>query len=111
MKILHGKLIRDRIPEILTKKGISFQLEEVAGEKLLAVLKQKLLEEAQEADDASSREELLAELADLQEVIDALLVQSKSSAAELRRLQDKKRAERGAFEKGFCLLWTEKPEQ
>jgi predicted house-cleaning noncanonical NTP pyrophosphatase (MazG superfamily) len=66
----------------------------------------KLVEEAREAATASD-EDLLAELADLQEVIDTLVEACGLSRAAVRALQERRRADRGGFANRLRLLWTE----
>ena len=69
-------------------------------------LLEKLVEEAREAATASD-EDLPAELADLQEVIDTLVEGYRLSRAAVRALQEQRRADRGDFANRLRLLWTE----
>jgi predicted house-cleaning noncanonical NTP pyrophosphatase (MazG superfamily) len=69
-------------------------------------LREKLLEEAQEAAGASPQD-LVSELADLQEVIDALLAVYGVSRDEVLTEQRRKRTERGGFQQRIRLLWTD----
>ena len=65
----YNKLVRDRIPEILTEKGLDFVVRPVASEEeYVAKLKEKLQEEVDEFLDNPCAEEM----ADIQEVLDAL---------------------------------------
>lgn len=66
-----GKLVRDRIPEIIRERGGSPVVREAAAAEYRSLLHKKLLEEAHEvlaADDGSAPEEL----ADVLEVVAAL---------------------------------------
>ena len=69
-------------------------------------LRDKLVEEAREAANASE-DDLLTELADVEEVLDALLAAYGLTQEDVRRLQDGRRVERGGFTQRLRLLWTE----
>ena len=66
----------------------------------------KLIEEAQEFT-ATDRDEMVKEIADLYEVIDALLIAFDLDREAVLAMQQKRRDERGGFEKRIKLLWTE----
>lgn len=74
-------------------------------------LLEKLVEEAQEARDAILRsaapDELITELADLQEVIAAVLAAWEISPDLVQQVQAQRHADRGGFERRLKLLWTE----
>ena len=75
-------------------------------EETLDRLKDKLLEEAQEVFDAyndSDKTHLKEELADVIEVIDAILYHNDLSLSEVLEIRDKKKEKRGGFEKGVYL--------
>lgn len=106
MRANYSKLVRDRIPEYIRQHGTGCGWEIMTEEAFKHALCDKLVEEAQEAREASS-ERLVAELADLYEVIDALLHVYNISPEQVKMEQAKKRAERGGFEQRIRLLWTE----
>lgn len=106
MRELHNKLVRDRIPEIIKADGRTCQFETLDGEAYLAALMQKLIEEAQELPAASPKERK-SELADILEVIDAIIAVLDYDYATIREVQRKKRDERGGFESKTKLLWVE----
>jgi predicted house-cleaning noncanonical NTP pyrophosphatase (MazG superfamily) len=66
----------------------------------------KLVEEAHEAAEAEP-DEIVKELADLYEVIDALLLTFDLDRDAIRAVQQKRRAERGGFKQRIKLLWTD----
>jgi len=68
----YHKLVRDRIPEIIRKSGNECEVVILSDAEYCQALRQKLMEEAGEAAEANG-EDLVAELADLYEVIDALM--------------------------------------
>ena len=107
----YNKLVRDRIPEIIRSGGKQCGIETMPEAEYHQALLQKLVEEAQEARGAILRsaapDELITELADLQEVIAALLAAWYISPEKVQQIQDQRRAERGGFEQRLKLLWTE----
>jgi Uncharacterized conserved protein len=95
-----GKLVRDRIPEIMRREGKSPQVEELKGAQLRAALKDKLVEEALEL---HTSDDIREELADVLEVADAIIEAYGIDRAGLCAIRDKKREERGGFDKGYFL--------
>lgn len=106
MRQEYNKLVRDSIPEIIRQAGKQCEVALMSEAEFSQALREKLLEEAQEAVVASP-ENLVSELADLQEVIDALLVVYGIERESLIKEQTRKRTERGGFEQRLRLLWTE----
>lgn len=98
-KNIMAKLVRDKIRKIILDKGknpIGYFSNKKELKKLLA---EKLVEEAKEFNEDHIEEEL----ADVQEVIDAIYENFGFSRESIRNIQDKKRKERGGFEKGYVL--------
>ena len=102
----HNKLVRDGIPEIIRQSGNRCEVAIMSEAELRQALREKLLEEASEAA-AASLENLVSELADVQEVIDALLALHGIEWEAVVKEQRRKRTERGGFTKGIRLLWTD----
>lgn len=92
------KLIRDGLPAMMRSQGLSVFTRHLDDAEFLARLKDKLVEEAREAQAAGSREDLVEELADVREVILALLGAAGLSEAEVEGRRLAKRAERGGFD-------------
>ncbi|WP_305151133.1 nucleoside triphosphate pyrophosphohydrolase [uncultured Dubosiella sp.] len=91
MKIVYNKLVCDRIPEMTTKDGKTYQicsLDETAYRK---TLKQKLIEEVNELKDVPSKEAMILERADVLEVLEAL---QKSYGLDLNEILSTKRQNR-----------------
>jgi predicted house-cleaning noncanonical NTP pyrophosphatase (MazG superfamily) len=102
-----NKLVRDRIPEIIEASGSRCSVDVLReDEEFRRALRAKLVEEATEAA-SSSDGDLATELADPQEVIDALIAASGLTVRAVRSLQRQRRAERGGFSGRLRLLWTE----
>ncbi|MBN2147987.1 MAG: nucleoside triphosphate pyrophosphohydrolase [Anaerolineales bacterium] len=104
-KIVYNKLIRDRIPEIIHAAGKECETEVMAEAEYTQALRDKLVEEALEAQKASPAD-LATELADLYEVMDALMAAHGLSPEQVRQLQAARREERGGFEKRLRLVWS-----
>jgi len=98
----HGKLVRDRIPEIIRSAGGSPTVSALGGEELLNALFAKLLEEATELRNANG-ENRVEELADVIEVIRAIIDQLDMGMSDVEQVAATKRAERGGFRSGLFL--------
>ena len=95
----YHKLVRDRIPEIIKSSGKSCVWETLSDEDYIHLLDQKLNEELAEYQESKS----LEELADLLEVIQAVVKARGWSLEELERVRADKAAKRGRFEKKVLL--------
>lgn len=95
----YNKLVRDRIPEIIEKSGMRPVVETLDDDAYKKYLHEKLGEELKEylADDS------IEELADLVEVIHALVNCKGMSLNDFEDLRKKKAIERGAFERRLLL--------
>ena len=105
----YNKIVRDNIPEIISKRGENAAVVKLEGEALITTLRQKLVEESFEVLDAKCDPDVLSELADVREVINALCSALKLSASRLSAVQKKKRQKRGGFKKGVMLTRTTTP--
>lgn len=105
-KTIYNKLIRDRIPEIIKAAGKQCGIETMPETEYRHALLEKLVEEAQEAHRAMP-DDLITELADLQEVIAAVLAAWEISPDLVLQIQGQRHAERGGFERRLKLLWIE----
>ena len=99
MTIHYNKLVRDRIPEIIESSGKSCTTEILSHEDYLRMLDAKLDEELAEY----HKDQSLEELADLQEVIRAVVIARGFSLEDLERVRTEKAAKRGGFEKRILL--------
>lgn len=98
--IKYDKLIRDKIPEIIEAKGSKAVVEVLDNERYWKYLDIKLTEEVQEYLESGSIEEL----ADLVEVVYALLDCKGVSREEFEKIRAAKIGERGAFSKKLLLI-------
>lgn len=102
MKI-YNKLVRDNIPDIMIKKGINPVIRILSDEEYLVELNKKLLEEVNEYLESGE----ILELADIEEVILAILEYKKVSKSEFEDIRKSKVLKRGAF-KDKIFLESEK---
>ena len=102
MKI-YNKLIRDRIPEIIHKDGNTADIIILSEESFKQAIKEKLIEEATEVCNAQDRDDILSELADLQEVMDTIKQMYNINTLEVNTIQAVKVLQRGKFEKRLYL--------
>jgi predicted house-cleaning noncanonical NTP pyrophosphatase (MazG superfamily) len=93
------KLVRDRIPEIMEKKGQKPIVRIANKNEYADLLARKLQEEVDEFIEKPSAEEL----ADILEVIDAIAENMKISKDGFESIRKKKAEERGGFRKKLVL--------
>jgi predicted house-cleaning noncanonical NTP pyrophosphatase (MazG superfamily) len=98
----YQKLVRDRIPEIICRTGKIPTWRRLGDDEFRLALKTKVLEEAQElfyaAEDA-----MLSEIADIEEVVGAILTAYGYSREALEVMREKKKKERGGFARRLFL--------
>jgi predicted house-cleaning noncanonical NTP pyrophosphatase (MazG superfamily) len=102
-----GKLVRDLIPVRIQSRGEKTRLLRLTGQELVAVLKAKAVEEALELFWSETPENCKEEIADLREVLLALVRQEGLTEQELDQVAQSKRQERGGFDQGIVLKETE----
>ena len=104
--IIYDKLVRDRIPEIIEASGDTCNTEVLSKAKYLEMLNAKLSEEL----DEYNKDHSIEELADLLEVIRAIVIARGYTLKELEDVRAKKAAERGVFKKRILLKTVTKGE-
>lgn len=100
------KLVRDRIPEIIRASNEIPVTRILDAPEFVDALKAKLLEEADELIHAQDIESVIAEAADVLEVVQSLCAANGVALEHVVALQDKKRAERGGFKDRIYLVET-----
>ncbi|MFD0482355.1 nucleoside triphosphate pyrophosphohydrolase [Kineococcus sp. GCM10028916] len=98
-----GKLVRDRIPDIIRAEGREPETRILADDEYVAALLAKVVEEAGELHDATTAEDRLAEAADVYEVLLAVAELCGASIEDVVRQADAKRQQRGGFGGGVWL--------
>ena len=95
----YHKLVRDRIPEIIESDGKTCVCETLSDEDYISLLDQKLNEELAEYQESKS----LEELADLLEVMQAVVKARGWTLKELEQVRADKAVKRGGFERKILL--------
>jgi predicted house-cleaning noncanonical NTP pyrophosphatase (MazG superfamily) len=104
---LVGKLVRDKIPEIIARSGRTPHVVTLDKDRYRAALHDKLLEEAGELRLAQTPQDVIDEAADVLEVLAALAESFGVSPDTITAAAQAKRAERGGFD---MRLWLERIE-
>lgn len=105
MIIQYNKLVRDRIPEIIEASDKSCKTEILSQQDYINMLDAKLNEELTEYQESKS----LEELADLLEVMEAVVKARGYTWEELLSIREEKRIQRGGFEKRILLKEVQEP--
>lgn len=105
--IVHRKLVRDRIPEIIRQSGSTCVTRILTQEEYVAALERKLQEEL----DEYQADKSLEELADLLEVLMAVAEARGASFAQVDALRREKAEQRGSFRERIFLESVSKGEE
>lgn len=101
------KLVRDRIPEIIEGNGERPIVRELTDDEFRRALKDKLVEEATEVAGTQDTGTLIAELADVHEVLHALYEAYEITERDVVESAQQKREARGGFTKKIFLEGVE----
>ena len=93
------KLIRDKIPEIAKDSGRNMDYYVANSDEYWVFLKKKLIEECQEFLESEETEEV----ADILEVIDAILYHKDINLEDLHKIKRAKLEKRGGFKNRFIM--------
>ncbi len=95
-----SKLVRDKVPDIIRMGGREPEVERISGDWLRLALRDKLVEEACELRASDS---LYEELADVLEVVDAIVDEYGLDRSKLEEARREKLARAGGFKEGYLL--------
>jgi predicted house-cleaning noncanonical NTP pyrophosphatase (MazG superfamily) len=102
------KLVRDNIPEIIKADGENPKIRILEEGEYQKELLKKLVEEAEEAEEAAgSNKELVKEIGDIEEVIEAVIKSFALDEKEIKELKAMRKTARGGFDKKIFLEYTE----
>ncbi|MBU7320539.1 nucleoside triphosphate pyrophosphohydrolase [Paenibacillus oleatilyticus] len=104
--IIYNKLVRDKIPQIIESSGKQAEirvLDDAEYKRMLNIMLQEELDEFIEA----GEDEKIPELADLVEVVYAILEHKGISIEEFERIRKEKKEKRGEFGERLLLVKVE----
>ena len=103
-KFKQNKLWRDKIIDMMEREhGSKMHWRRLDDNEFDAEIRVKLIEEVQEVVSAQDKDNLIEELADLYEVVDAIAGLHAITKEEIAEVQAKKREDRGSFS-GRCFV-------
>lgn len=108
-KFKQNKLWRDGAVERLEKLGSKVHWTQLDTDQFTKQLKVKLLEEAEEVTNATTKESLLEELADILEVVASFCELHQVTLQDIIAIQHKKHQERGGFQGRKFVTVAEHP--
>ncbi|WP_330202229.1 nucleoside triphosphate pyrophosphohydrolase [Cyanobacterium sp. Dongsha4] len=100
----YSKLIRDNIPDFLDKNNLNYQLTILNNDEYKQELKRKLIEEAKEVFATDKKEDLIEEIADVYEVIEAIIEANNITSDDINLVKEKKAQLKGKFNKKLQLI-------
>ncbi|MEK7549121.1 MAG: nucleoside triphosphate pyrophosphohydrolase [Patescibacteria group bacterium] len=103
MAKIYNKLVRDKIPEIIEKDGKILKIRILNDEEYKKELKNKLIEEANEAILAENNADLSKEIGDILEVVESIEKAFNLNKEEIIKLKKERKQNRGGFEKKIFL--------
>ena len=106
MEKVFNKLVRDNIPDIIEKNNEVAVTRILEGKEYLKELYKKLHEECNEVEMAKNKEEITMELADVYEVLLAVMLYNDIKLEEVEASALIKRNKRGGFSKRLYLEKT-----
>ena len=105
---IYNKLIRDKISEIIKADKRNPKIRVMDEEEYRQELFNKAVEEAKELMKTNGKtKEMIKEIGDVYEVIDTIIKTYDLNKDEIKEMQNKRRSERGGFEKKLFLEYVD----
>jgi predicted house-cleaning noncanonical NTP pyrophosphatase (MazG superfamily) len=96
-----NKLVRDKLPQLYVDLRQRITSRKLTGHELLIALRRKLIEEASEVPfEAGTREEIINELSDVEQVIKDIKSETNITDEEVEAARQRKFNEKGGFSNG-----------
>jgi predicted house-cleaning noncanonical NTP pyrophosphatase (MazG superfamily) len=105
-KIYYNKLIRDGIPDKIKRRGSLCRVKKLGQKEFEAQLLKKVGEEADGLLVAKTKEELVAELADILVVIEEIKKAKRITSKQLSGALKENLIRKGGFKKKLFLFWS-----
>lgn len=103
------KLVRDRIPELMSEPGNVLDVLTLDHKAHIRALKEKLREEVEEVFNAQTRDQVIEEIADVAEVLDALALKLSIKKSEIEATKRAKSMRKGGFDRGIFVKTVQIP--
>jgi len=101
-----AKLVRDKIAKkMITSENAGYRV--LNNKEYIEELKKKVFEESKELIPETDKKKIVKELADIQDIIDALIRALKSSKQKLKEKQREENKKSGAFKKRLYIKTIE----
>lgn len=107
MRTVHRTLIRDRVPEQMDAEGVRYEVAELDAAAFRRAVRAKL-RDAADGVAAAAADDLVRELAELLEVVEALIVADDVDPNAVGAAQRASRTARGGFARRLELRWIER---
>lgn len=104
---IYNKLVRDFIPKKIADAGDVCEVRKLEEGEFIPALLAKVVEEATELQNAKTRDEILAEYADVMVALDAFTRHYEFSEADIMEAIGKNIEKKGLFNERFFLEWSE----
>ena len=105
-KIYYHKLIRDQIPENIKTHGGTYSIRKLKPKEFEHQLIKKVGEESDGLVSAKTRKDLVSELGDVLDVIEAIKKLKRITTLDIVRAQRKSLKRKGWFNKHLYLVWS-----
>lgn len=109
-KFKFAKLVRDKIVDSAISNNQIPHYRVLKKKEYILELQRKIVEEAKELPDVKETEEMIKEIADIQEVLDNLTEVLRIKPGEIKKAQEKKNKKAGSFQKRIYIDTFEVPE-
>jgi len=103
-------LVRDKLPENMENNGLKVRKKTLATDEFQEELLKKLIEESQELALGKNKDETIAELGDVFEIIDMIMQTYGISHKQVLAAQEQKRLSLGGFNNKQFIINVEVPE-
>ncbi len=107
-RVYYNKLIRDNVPDMIHAKREACEVRQITDvQEFQQELFKKIKEEANSLAMVRTKEEFLAEYADLMMVFDTIMGQLEITPEEVAAARNENLLKKGGFKHQYYLLWSE----
>ena len=107
-RVYYNKLIRDNVPDMIRAKREECEVRQISDvQEFQQELFKKIKEEATSLSMVRTKEEFLAEYADLMMVLDTIIHQIEITPEEIAAARTDNHLRKGGYKHRYFLLWSE----